>query len=218
MSIVQEKAGLLIVPDGARIPKVCLKCGAKKNVVRRDQTYVVGILGRGGPWVGAGIGAGMAAGLRQIFRGDHALIALAIGVISLVVVVGALAVYAASRKIVLALPLCEEHDAHFELARRRRPIVLAAVGVGLAAALAGMAAEIVGVVLLGILIVVVAAIAARSTRMHEAFVPAAHVSNEHVLLHIDPELARDIAERARKRETKHQAERARRPGRVGAAE
>lgn len=206
VSIVTAKGALLVVPEGARIPKVCLKCGAKKGVVRREQTFVVGAMGKSSPWLGAVVGVGAASMIRNLFREDLGLQVLAIVVICAVAAVVALALNAAARKVTLSLPLCAEHDAAIELARRRRVPVLAGLGLALALGLGGMAGESVMVAVLGVALLILVVVAARAMRMNEAWVHAGAVTDDHVALRVDPAVAKSIAERAEKREAKRAAE------------
>ncbi len=199
MSIVSARGPLLVVPEGARIPKACLKCGATKGVVRHEQEYVVGALGKTGPYVGGAIGAGVASVVRNFFRGDIALQVLAITVICVAVAVAGFILHRTSHRVALSLPLCEEHHAQIELARRRRVPLIAGLVLALATALGGMAIGSVAVAVLGLALVVLLVVVARAARMHEAWVHAAEVTLDHVALRVDADLARTIAERAEKR-------------------
>src|SRR5690606_23839379 len=134
----------------------------------REQVFTAGALGKGGPYIGGAVGAGTAAAVRAVLRDDPALQALAILAIVAVAVVAALTMSSMARKVALQLPLCEEHDGQFEQARRRRPILLAAVLLGLLVALGGMGLSSVAIAIGGVVLVVAAAIVARSLGMHEA--------------------------------------------------
>lgn len=205
MSIVRAQGELLVVPEGARIPKVCLKCGATKAVVRSEQSYIVSAIGRAGPWVGGAIGAGTASVIRNVFRDDWAMQAIAIGVICVAAAVIGVVVHVGSRKVTLQLPLCTEHDAKLAAARRHRVPLVGGAVLALCAMLLGMGMESVAVAALGGVLLVGLIVAARAAKMHEAWVNAAAVSDEHVALRVGEDLARSIAERAEKRAAKKKA-------------
>ncbi|MFN7700918.1 MAG: hypothetical protein ACK5U8_23695, partial [Deltaproteobacteria bacterium] len=75
--------GLLCAEVGGRIPKVCLLCGATKDVVRRTQEYPIGAsYGTGAGTAGGVVGALTAQSLRHVDR------AVAVGaIVGLVAVV-----------------------------------------------------------------------------------------------------------------------------------
>lgn len=206
MSIVRAQGELLVVPEGARIPKVCLKCGATKEVVRNEQSYIVSAIGRAGPWVGGAIGAGTASVVRNVFRDDWAMQAIAIGVICVAAAGIGVVVHVGSRKVTLELPLCTEHDAKLAAARRNRVPFVGGAVLALSAMLLGMGMESVAVAALGGVLLVVLIVAARAAKMHEAWVHAAAVTEEHVALRVGEDLARSIAERAEKRAAKKAAD------------
>jgi hypothetical protein len=204
MTIVRAEGDVLVVPEGARIPKVCVRCGATTNIVRREQTYAMGSASTT-PWLGGAIGAGVAAFARNVFRDRLGLQALFIVVVITAAIVFAVVVHKTARKITLSVPLCPEHDAAIERATRARIPVLGGIGLGLAIALAGMGVDSMGTVLFGMALFGIVLVVALATRMKDAWIPVAGVKEDGVRLRVGVDLAKSLASRAEKREAKRAA-------------
>ena len=197
----------MVVHEGARIPKVCVKCGATKDVSRHEIPFAVGHAASGAGLAGGAIGAGVASVLRNVFRDEPALMAL---VLALLLCGGSLVAWVVSTrtpKIHVRVPLCEEHGARLDRARRNRTGLLVALGVASLIILAGMGAEAWPVVGLGLVLIFAALAYVLATGMRGAWVRARWAKDEHVALVVDPHTAEKIIERAARRAAKRQRER-----------
>lgn len=196
----------MVVHERARIPKVCVKCGATKDVSRHEISFAVGHAASGAGLASGAIGAGVASVLRNTFRDEPGLMAL---VLAFLLVGGSLVAWVVSTrtpKIHLRVPLCEEHGARLDRARRNRTGLLVALGVASVIILAGMGAEAWLVVSLGLVLLFAAVAYALATGMRGAWVAARWAKDEHVALVVDPYTAEKIVERAAKRTAKKQRE------------
>jgi hypothetical protein len=205
MSSVRAEGELLVVPRGARIPKVCLKCGATRGVVRREQAYAVGALARSFPLAGGAVGAIVANIARNAFRGEPGLQALFLVGVLVVASIFALVVDRTTTKITLALPFCAEHDARLSTALRIRNGVLATAGGAVLLGLAGMGLSLQPLILVAVALVVLAFGVALATKVRRAWVHAPSVSYDAVALRVGADLATSMAQRAQKREAERAA-------------
>src|SRR5690606_867928 len=78
---LRAEGDLLVVHESARIPKVCVKCGATKDVTRHEIAFAVGHAASGAGLAGGAIGAAVASTLRNAFRDEPASMALVLAVL-----------------------------------------------------------------------------------------------------------------------------------------
>lgn len=191
-----RRGDLLVVPSGARLPKVCLKCGARKDVVRREGKYTIGGLGQSGGIVGGAVAAAMGPMLRGMERPT------AVAVFGAVIVVlggGAWLLETNARKHVIALPLCKTCDAAWAEGETLRTRFVAALLASFALLAAGYAFFSTPLLVVGGLLFVLALAMTAAARLPARFVASAGVGAAEVTLRIDPGIADDLVARAKKR-------------------
>lgn len=196
----------MIVHERARIPKVCVKCGATKDVARHEVVFAVGHAASGAGLAGGAIGAGVASTLRNMFRDEPALMALVLAVLLAGGSLVAWIVSTRTAKIPLQVPLCEEHGARLDRARRHRAGLLLALGIAAVLMLLGLGAEAWLVVVLGLVLIFAALAYVLATGMRSAWVAARWAKDEHVALVVGHDTAKKIVRRAEKRAAKKQRE------------
>jgi hypothetical protein len=189
--------GLLCAKVGGRIPKVCLLCGATKDVVRRTQEYPIGAsYGTGAGAVGGVVGALTAQSLRHVDR------AVAVGVIvGLVAVVSVVAFVAhrATPRVSMELPLCTRCDGRWAEAEGRRVWIISAIGLFLALVLAGFALDAMVLMVAGLAVILGAVGFAKVTDQAQRFAQVGFVQKEEIGFRVGPEIAAKIVERAQRR-------------------
>lgn len=195
-SSLRIENGLLCVPVGTRIPKVCLLCGATKGIVRRNQTYTVG---SGGVAVG-GVGGVLGAVFAQSMRGlDRGTVALAFAV--LIGGGGAIAylVDRFAKKVEVALPLCEACDGRWAEGVEKRRIVLAGLALFGVLVVVGYVIESVLTVGVGFGILAVLLLFAWSAGLRDRFVQVGSVKTDVVAFRISEETAQKVVARAERK-------------------
>lgn len=193
---VRLHEGLLCAKVGGRIPKVCLLCGATKEIVRRRQEYAVGAsYGAGAGAAGGVIGAVVASQLRHVDRGLAAM--LLVGIVVVVSIVAMLA-HRASPKVELELPLCQACDARWAEGLSYRTWILLAVGVFFVLVVVGMALDAMLLLGLGMLVLFGVLAWAWASGQRERFVQVGWVQASEVGLRLKDEIARAVIERAEK--------------------
>jgi hypothetical protein len=145
------QGALLHAPVGSRLPKVCLRCGASREVRRRAETFVVGT-GQAVPIGGSVLGVTVAMSIRAAFPDRPMLQALAILVISAVVIPLALLWNRSLARVSIAVPLCPPCEEAAE--RAQQLVVPSLVGLALCVlmALAGMATGVMWLAALAIVL------------------------------------------------------------------
>lgn len=185
-----------MVPIGTRLPKVCLRCGGRRDMTHRTGRYTLGGLGQSGGAVGGAAGAALAPLLRSLDR------TLAVGVFAtILVVVGGLAWIAdqSARKLELELPLCRTCDAAWEEGLSIRKWVLAGMTGSVALLAAGYAMETTALLYAGGVAFGLVILGALAARLPARFVAATTVKPDSVSLKVRPDVADDVVARATRR-------------------
>lgn len=189
--------GMLCARTDGRIPKVCLLCGATKDVVRRTQEYGVGTNYGAGAGAGGGVaGALVAQSLRGLDRGLAA--AVITGLVAVVVLVAWVA-HRATPKVALELPLCKSCDGRWAEAEQRRVWILLALGLFLALVVVGIGLDAMWLLGVALLLVFGLLAFAKLTGQAERFAKVGFVKREEIGLRLAPEIAEKIVERAKRR-------------------
>ena len=193
-----------MVRAGARIPKLCVKCGATKDVSRREQAFAVGTRGASAGAAGGVVGVMVANVVRNAFRDEPGMQAAIIAAVFVVVCIGAVVVQRATPKVHLEVPLCGQHLAQLDAALQHRTWLLLALG--LAGVLLVFAIAVSNVWLMGLaLVIMLGAIgAAFALGMPKAWIKAKWAKDDQVALDLEPGLATKFLERAEKRAKKTQ--------------
>lgn len=214
---LRVEGDLLVVRAGVRIPKVCVKCGATKDVSRRDQAFAAGAQGASAGAAGGVVGVMVANVVRNAFRDEPGMQAAIIATVFVVVCIGAVIVQRVTPKVHLELPLCGQHRAQLDAALQHRTWLLLALG--LAGVVLVFAIGVSNLWLMGLaLVIMLGAIgAAFALAMPKAWIKAKWAKDDHVALDLEPGLATKILERAEKRAKQSQAPEESR-GNDGAAE
>jgi hypothetical protein len=133
-----------------KLPAICLKCGAKKHIVRRKERLTAATATQGLSAVGAVCGVMVARAMREDAMAGAVVLS---GAFAGSIVVGYV-IHSRAPKVDLRLPLCKDCDAAWSAGVRVRHAVLAMVGLAFVAAAYGFfahesAAYILGGALLG---------------------------------------------------------------------
>ncbi|MBN8614487.1 MAG: hypothetical protein J0L92_28060 [Deltaproteobacteria bacterium] len=192
--------GMLCARTDGTIPKVCLLCGATKDVVRRTQEYPIGASYGAGAGAGGGVvGALVAQSLRGI---DRMLAAMVITGIVVVVAIGAWMAHRATPRVAMALPLCTRCDARWAEGEQRRTWFVLALGVFLLLTVVGIALDAMWLLGAGLALVLGLVLFARATDQAKRFVQVGFVQKDEIGLRLSKEIAEMIVERARRRAEK----------------
>jgi len=193
---VRLHQGLLCARVGGRIPKVCLLCGATKEIVRRRQEYAVGASYGAGAGAGGGvIGAAVASQVRHMDRGLAAMII--VGLVAVIAVVATVA-SRATPKVELELPLCVACDGRWAEGLRNRTWILLAVGVFGALTIAGIALDAMMLLVAAMLVLFGVLGWAWATGQRGRFLEVGWVQASEIGLRVKDEIARAVLERAHK--------------------
>jgi hypothetical protein len=197
---VRLHEGLLCARVDGTIPKVCLLCGATKDVVRRNQEYAIGTsYGTGAGAAGGVAGAMVASSLRGLDRGTAAM-----AVVALVAVVVAIAVVAnrATPKIAMSLPLCQRCDGRWAEGESYRLWVLVAIGLFFALVVVGMALESTPAMVGGLVVLVASLVGAYVLGLKDRFLQIARVDRKEIAMRVPEPIAQKVIERAERRAKK----------------
>lgn len=199
-----REGDLLVVPVGARLPKVCLKCGARHDITRRKASFTIGTAAKA---AGTASGVGGAV-LAQALRGlDRTFAVLAFtGVAGMLGVIAWLAQRGAA-KVELALPLCASCDAAWTEGEMLRTRFAWALGVSFALLAAGYALYSTPTLGVGGALFVLALVMAIGARLPKRFVSATVAKAEAVSLKVEGAIADDVVARARRRAERRDAQR-----------
>ncbi|MDQ3037885.1 MAG: hypothetical protein M3Y87_36155 [Myxococcota bacterium] len=200
---MRAEGDLLIVRERARIPKICVKCGATRDVVRRHQQFAMGHHGAGAGAAGGVVGAALASSMRGTFRDDPAMMAAVLVGIVGVVSVGAWIAHGATSKLQLDVPLCRTHDAAIDAALQHRTWLL--LGLALAGLLGafGVAVSSVALGITAVAIFALVLVLAYGLGMPKAWIPTRWARGGEVAIAVGPELAQKLVARAEKRAKKN---------------
>ena len=201
MDVVAD-GDLLVVREGARIPKLCVKCGAYEDVERREQAFAIGQQSAGIGAAGGAAGAVVASVLRNALRGQPwTQAAVVLGL--LVVVGGAVGVaHSLTGKIYLDVPLCGAHAARLDAARRQRAALLVTLAVAGVLVILGIGLESVATMVIALSIFALAIGVAFAIGLPKAWIKARWARDGAVALDVGAALAARIAKRAEKRARK----------------
>lgn len=186
----------LVVPAGTRLPKICLKCGAKKNVVRRERPYTIGGLGQSGGVAGGLVAAAMGPVIRTLDA------VTAVGVVTGVAAVLGTGAWLWERSLPkhqLGLPLCETCNAAWTEGEATRTRWLVVLFAAFALGGVGYALSSVPLMFVGGLAVVLAIGLIAAARLPTLFVSSTTVTPTEVHLRVAPEIADVVVARAAKR-------------------
>jgi hypothetical protein len=182
--------------DGT-IPKVCLLCGATKDVVRRTQEYPLGASYGAGAGAGGGVvGALVAQSLRGI---DRMLAAMVVAGIVVVVAIGAWIAHRATPKVAMSLPLCTGCDGRWAEGEQRRTWFVLALVVFLLLTVGGIALDAMWMLGAGLALVLGLVLFARATDQAKRFVQVGFVQKDEIGFRLSREIAEKIVERAKRR-------------------
>lgn len=190
--------GMLCARTEGRIPKVCLLCGATKDVVRRTQEYPVGASYGASAGAGGGVlGAMVAQSLRGL---ERSVAAMAIVAIVGVVIVGAWLAHRATPMVSIALPLCTTCDGRWAEGQERRTWFLGVVVLFFALIVLGIALDAMWLLAAGLALVFGLIAFAKLTDQAKRFVAVGFVKREEIGFRLETQIAEKIVERARRRE------------------
>lgn len=196
---------LLVVRAGARIPKVCVKCGATQGVSRRDHAFALGSYGAGAGAAGGVVGAMLASTLRHTFRDEPGMQAAIIGGLLALVCVGAWVAQRMTPTLHLDVPLCGEHHARFDRAMQHRTWLLLAFAIAGVVLVFGIGVSSLALIGLAVVLAIGAIAAAFAAAMPKAWIPVRWAKDREVALALDPEITKKILERAERRARKADA-------------
>lgn len=189
--------GLLCAKVGGRIPKVCLLCGATKDVVRRTQEYPIGAsYGTGAGAVGGVVGALTAQSLRHVDR--TVAVGVMVGLVAVVSVVAFVA-HRITPRVAMELPLCTSCDGRWAEGEARRVWIFAAIGLFLALVLTGFALDAMALMVAGLAVILGVVGFAKVTDQAQRFAQIGFVQKDEVGFRVSPEIAAKIVERAKRR-------------------
>ena len=121
-----------------RLPRVCFKCAATNEIVRRPEVLTVASqTARNMGMVGGAMGAVTAS----IMRNNKELLVPLLGVLGVGVAIFAVYTNNTAQRVEVAIPLCPGCDERWTKAKAARPFFLAAFIVSALAVLLGMASE-----------------------------------------------------------------------------
>lgn len=158
----------IVVDAGKKLPAVCLKCGAKKDIVRRKETLVAASASQGLGAVGGVCGVMAARAMRE----DPVAAAFVVGACLAGSLAVGIIVHRQSPKVELALPLCGACNAKWDQGITVRRAILAALCfAGVAFAYGFFAHDTTGYVVGGMAMGAIV-IAALAFRLRDRFVYA----------------------------------------------
>jgi len=198
---MESKVGGVVVDMRERIPKVCLKCGATKSIVRRVE--VLTVASQNAATMGMGMGA-VGATVAAIARNNRdAAIPVVLAAIAGVTVF-AVVMHRGAEKVELELPLCETCNARWDTAKRLQPAFLGGMLIAGLLCLVAWTTDgqrsllYAGGILFALLIVVALAL-----RPADRLIGASRVEGPMVTLtRIGPDAATKIAAKLEKRRAK----------------
>lgn len=202
---MEAGVGGVVVDMRERIPKVCLKCGATKSIVRRVE--ILTVASQNAATMGMGMGA-VGATVAAIARNNRdAAIPVVLAAIAGVTVF-AVVMHRGAEKVELELPLCETCNARWDQAKRMQPAVLASIGVAGLLCLVGATTDgqrnllYAGAAVFALVVVVALAL-----RPGHRLIGASRVEGPMVTLtQISPEAATKIAAKLEKRRANAKSE------------
>jgi len=181
----------LVVDADKRLPAICLKCGAHKHIVRRNERLVAATAAQGLGAVGGVCGVMVARAMREDpVAGAFALAASLAG--SLVV---GYVVHRQAPKVDLALPLCRACNERWTNGVSARRIMLAILCAAFAAFAYGFLARDVFGYVVGGVAMGVAVFVAIVARLRDRFIAATDIRGTRVVLSRVSDDARDAIER-----------------------
>lgn len=198
---MEAGVGGVVVDMRERIPKVCLKCGATKSIVRRVE--ILTVASQNAATMGMGMGA-VGATVAAIARNNRdAAIPVVLAAIAGVTVF-AVVMHRGAEKVELELPLCETCNARWNSAKRVQPAFLAGVVIAGLLCLVGWTTDGQRALLYaGAIVFALVIVAALALRPGHRLVGASRVEGPMVTLtQISPEAATKIAARLEKRRAK----------------
>jgi hypothetical protein len=194
---------LLLVPVDARLPKVCLKCGSRHDVVRREHAYPVGTASSSAAGAGSGVvGVVIAQAVRDLDR------VVAVAIMSVLVATGLAIAFLVSRgqqKVTIAVPLCTTCDENWTQGETIRTRFLFGLFGSLAILGLGFALDSAAILTSGGLLMVGVFVVALIARIPQRFVHFAKATPEAVTLRVEPAIADDVVSRAAKRAAREAA-------------
>lgn len=181
----------LVVDAERRLPAICLKCGAKKHIVRRNEKLTAATASQGFGAVGGVCGVMVARTMRE----DPVAGALVLaGAIVGSVIVGYV-VHAHAPKVSLAIPLCRECNVRWQNGVSVRHVLLGLLAIaGVAFAYGFFGHDAVGYVV-GSALFVTMIIGAVAFRLRDRFVFAASIQGSRAVLKGVSDEARAAIER-----------------------
>ena len=193
MSAVATGWSELVVDAERGLPAICLKCGARKHIVRRSERLIAATASQGYGAIGGACGVMVARAMRD----DPMLGALVLGGSLVGAVVVGLVLQAHAPKVQLALPLCRECNERWRVGLRARYATLTALCAGGAALAYGFFAhDTMGYVFGGALWAAMIVIAL-AFRLRDRFVYASNIRGSHAVLKGVSEEARAAIEAKR---------------------
>jgi hypothetical protein len=127
-----------------RLPRVCFKCAATENLVRRPEVLMVtSQSARNTGMVGGAMGAVVAS----MMRNSKELLVPLLAVLGVAVVVFSVYTSKTARRVDVAIPLCASCDERWSKAKAARPFLLAALIASALGLLLGMASESKGLLI-----------------------------------------------------------------------
>ncbi len=168
----------LVVDAEKKIPAICLNCGSKQHIVRRNERLTAATATQGLSAVGAVCGVMVARAMKD----DPIAGAIVLGGALVGSVVVGWVIHSKAPKAELALPLCKDCNARWTAGVRIRQGILAILCVALVAIAEGFFAHdktgyIVGGALIGVVLVIALAV-----RLPARFVHASAIQGSRVAL------------------------------------
>jgi hypothetical protein len=162
-----------------RLPRVCFKCAATHEIVRRPEVLTVtSQSARNMGMVGGAIGAGAAS----IMRNSKELLVPLLGVLAVGLVIFSVYTNKTARRVEVAIPLCVACDQRWSKAKGARPFFLVAFIASALAVLLGMASENKALLIGGGVLFFAVCIYAVVTKPAAAFVGATWAEGSRVVL------------------------------------
>ncbi len=199
MEAVMGTFGELVIDTEKRLPAICLKCGASKHIVRRNERLVAATATQGLGAVGGVCGVMVARAMREdpvagaVVLGCSLAGSLAVGYV----------VHRQAPKADLAIPLCRDCNARWTQGVNVRRAILAIVcAAGVAFAYGFFARDTLGYVVGGALLAVMV-IVALAFRLRDRFVFASAIQGTRVVLKgVSDEASKLLAARPALRENR----------------
>jgi hypothetical protein len=168
----------LVVDAERRLPAICLKCGAKKHIVRRNEKLTAASASQGFGAVGGVCGVMVARAMRE----DPVAGALVLGGSLVGAIIVGWAFHAHAPKVSLAIPLCRECNVRWQSGVKARHAILAGLcGSGAFLAYGFFAQDTFGYVVGGALFAAIL-IAAVAFRLRDRFVFASAIQGSRAVL------------------------------------